>query len=46
MTIGSVFKSLMQKIIKIGSVASVVLRKMCNEPSKLCNVLCATQNAQ
>ena len=46
MTIGSVFKSLMQKIIKIGSASSVVLRKMRNVPSKLCNVLCATQNAQ
>ena len=40
MTIGSVFKSLMQKIIKIGSAASVVLRKMCNVRSKFCNVLC------
>ena len=46
MTIGSVFKSLMQKIIKIGSVASVVLRKMCNVRSKCFNVLCTTQNAQ
>ena len=46
MTIGSVFKSLMQTIIKIGSAASVVLRKMCNVRSKFCNVLCTTQNAQ
>ena len=39
MLIGNVFKSLTQKIIKNGSAASVVLRRMCHVPSKFCNVL-------
>ena len=42
MTTGSGFKSL----IKIGSAASVVLRKMCREPSKFSNVQCATQSTE